>query len=118
MSVVRAEPEAAAIRPGSVEHRKLLARFFIDTHVDYVAQSIDWPALSPAERTRLTGLPFWQEALSTENVTSNTVTAAVEIEPDPEVGAADSCLIDCPAGASGDGGGCRLPRNLQRPAIP
>ena len=88
MSVVPADLEASADRPGSAGHRRLLARFFFDTHVEYVPERIAWPALSEAELTRLTGLPFWQEAVATENVTSNTVAAAVEIEPDPEVRAA------------------------------
>ncbi len=88
MSVVPADLEPSTVRPGSAGHRRLLAQFFIDTHVEYVPERIAWPALSEGELTRLTGLPFWQEAVSTENVTSNTVAAAAEIEPDPEVRAA------------------------------
>lgn len=88
MSVVPADLEPAAARPGSTEHRRLLARFFVDTHIEYVPERINWPALSREELARLTALPFWQEAIATENVTSNTVTAAAEIEPDSQVRAA------------------------------
>ncbi len=70
---------------GSLEHRKLLARFFIDSHVEYDPERIEWPRLPEHDLARLTGLPFWQEAVSTENVTSNTVAAAAALEPDPDV---------------------------------
>ena len=76
MSVARADCEAATTRIGSAEHRRLLADFFIGTHREYTADDIDWPTLSESELARLTGLPFWQEAVATEAVTSATVTAA------------------------------------------
>jgi hypothetical protein len=75
----------AAIAIGSPAHRELLARFFVDSHVDFVPEAIQWPALNEADRERLTSLPFWQEAVSTENVTSNTVTAAVQLESNPQL---------------------------------
>jgi hypothetical protein len=74
---------AAALQIGSPEHRRLLAHFFLTTHVDYVPEKIAWPAL--ADPARLAALPFWQEAISIENVTSNTVTAAARLEPDLEL---------------------------------
>jgi len=80
--------DAAIANPiafGSPEHRGLLARFFLDTHVDYRPEAIVWPELDPGSLHRLTGLPFWQEAVSTENVTSHTVAAAAALEPDPEL---------------------------------
>jgi hypothetical protein len=70
---------------GSAQHRALLARFFVDSHVGYVPEEIRWPELQEAERARLARLPFWQEAVSTENITSNTVAAAAALEADPEV---------------------------------
>ena len=77
--------ESAGPAVGSVEHRQLLARFFVESHVRYVPESIEWPVLEDAERERLVGLPFWQEAVSTENRTSNTVAAAAALEPDPQL---------------------------------
>ena len=70
---------------GSVEHREILARFFLDTHLDYVPELVKWPELPESERARLAALPFWQEAVSTESVTSNTVTAAAALEHDPAI---------------------------------
>jgi len=70
---------------GSPEHREVLARFFLDTYVDYTPEDIAWPKLSGDALAKLTGLPFWQEAVATENVTSHTVAAAAVIEPDPQV---------------------------------
>ncbi|HEV2700149.1 MAG TPA: ferritin-like domain-containing protein [Steroidobacteraceae bacterium] len=74
---------AAAIEIGSLAHRELLARFFMDSYVDYVPEQVQWPTLSEESKNRLVSLPFWQEAVATENVTSNTVAAAAAIESDP-----------------------------------
>ena len=85
MSVVPANIESENFAVGSADHRRLLGRFFLDTHVDYQPEKMQWPALAEAELARLRGLPFWQEAVSTENVTSNTVAAAAALESDPLV---------------------------------
>jgi hypothetical protein len=65
----------AEFEVGSAEHRRGLARFFLDSHVDYEPEKIRWPTLGETERTRLISLPFWQEAVSTESYTSATVMA-------------------------------------------
>jgi hypothetical protein len=85
MSVVPANIESETLAIGSAEHRRLLGRFFLDTHIEYVPEQMPWPALAEEELARLRGLPFWQEAVSTENVTSNTVAAAAALEADPLV---------------------------------
>jgi len=85
MSVVPASFEAENLAVGSAEHRRVLGQFFLDTHVEYVPEQIQWPALSDEELGRVRSLPFWQEAVSTENVTSNTVAAAAALEADPLV---------------------------------
>src|SRR5258708_17812713 len=76
---------APTIQVGSQEHREILARFFLDSHVDFVPDSIFWPQLGEAGRARPTARAFWQEAVATENITSNTVAAAARLEPDPEI---------------------------------
>ena len=76
---------AASFQAGSFEHRKLLARFFLDTHLNYSPEAIEWPPLADEERARLAAMSFWQEAVCTENETSNTVAAAAALEPDPEI---------------------------------
>jgi len=85
MSVVPASFEAENLAIGSAEHRRVLGQFFLDTHVEYVPEQIQWPVLSDEELGRVRSLPFWQEAVSTENVTSNTVAAAAALEADPLV---------------------------------
>jgi hypothetical protein len=85
MSVVPANIESSASPARSAGQRRLLGQFFLDTHVEYVPEQIQWPALGEEELTRLRSLPFWQEAVSTENVTSNTVAAAAALEADPLV---------------------------------
>lgn len=85
MSVVPANIETESLAVGSVGHRRLLGQFFLDTHVEYVPEQMQWPALAEEELARLRSLPFWQEAVSTENVTSNTVAAAAALESDPLV---------------------------------
>jgi hypothetical protein len=72
----------------SAEYKHMLARFFLDSHLDYVPERIEWPAIPDEVRARLRALSFWQEAVSTENVTSHTVTAAAALEPDPLLRAA------------------------------
>jgi hypothetical protein len=76
------------LQSGSFEHRQLLARFFVESHLVYVPEQIAWPALDETARARLAGLPFWQEAVATENVTSCTVAAAAALEPDADLRAA------------------------------
>ncbi len=59
--------------------------FFLDTYIDYEPEKIRWPILGEAERARLVGLPFWQEAVSTESRTSGKVMAAAQLESDVEL---------------------------------
>src|SRR5262245_10869220 len=68
----------AELTVGSAGHRRALARFFLDTYIDYDPVRIHWPALDEAERSRLLGLPFWQEAVATESETSGKVMAAAQ----------------------------------------
>jgi hypothetical protein len=70
---------------GPDEHRHTLARFFLDTHIDYSPESIRWPALAEPARLRLISLPFWQDAVSTEHETSHKVKAAAQLEADGEL---------------------------------
>jgi hypothetical protein len=83
MNVTAADIEH--IEMGSPEHRRTLAQFFLDSHVDYDPEHVQWPDLSESERQKLRSLPFWQEAVATENVTSHTVTAAAALETDPAI---------------------------------
>lgn len=85
MSAAVADVPYPILPAGSPEHCRLLAEFFIATHLEYDPDGIAWPPLAQEELERLSRLPFWQEAVSTENVTSNTVTAAAALERDPQL---------------------------------
>jgi hypothetical protein len=80
-----APPAAGPLDIGSRQHRQLLAQFFLDTHVEFSPEHIVWPTLDADTHARLTSLPFWQEAVSTEAMTSKTVTAAAALEHDPQL---------------------------------
>jgi hypothetical protein len=70
---------------GSPEHRAVLASFFLQSHVEYVPETTQWPELTEAARQRLAAMPFWQEAISTENRTSTKVVLAAQLEADPDI---------------------------------
>ncbi len=53
--------------------------------MDYAPKAIRWPVLAGDELLKLTSLPFWNEAVATEHVTSSTVVAAVALETDPQI---------------------------------
>jgi len=76
---------ATELTVGSARHRRALARFFLDTHVEYVPEDIRWPVLDEPARERLARLPFWQEAVTTEAETSRKVAAAAQLEADAAV---------------------------------
>ncbi len=77
--------DVSPIRLGSEEHRRILVDFFLESSVQYAPDTIRWPELPEAERARLAAMPFWQEAVATENRASNTVTAAAALESDPDM---------------------------------
>ena len=74
-------PERIAI--GSLEHKELFCREFIDTHDPYDPAKIEWPVLDDATRNRLSALPFWGEAVETEHNVANKVQALAPLQPDP-----------------------------------
>ena len=68
---------------GSLEHKELLCRFFVDTHDPYKPAEMPWPELDKDARDRLAALPIWEEALRTEAETALAVTTMGEAESDP-----------------------------------
>jgi hypothetical protein len=47
----------------------------------YEVKDIVWPELSPDELARLRGMPFWREALETEQIATKRIRQMVEAEP-------------------------------------
>jgi hypothetical protein len=68
---------------GSPEHKEVLCRFFIETHLPYEPGQLEWPDLDDASRRRLASLPIWEEAVRTEAQTAAAVSAMGRAEPDP-----------------------------------
>ncbi|MDJ0949308.1 MAG: ferritin-like domain-containing protein, partial [Alphaproteobacteria bacterium] len=60
------DTEAPSIRIGSEAHKVLFCRMLLDTHDPYKPAVIDWPELDEDALARLTGLPFWDVAVETE----------------------------------------------------
>jgi hypothetical protein len=72
-----------AIVIGSDAHKELFCRSFIDTHDPYDPHAIDWPEVDADALARLRAMPFWGEAISTEQDVAKKVQALAPLEPDP-----------------------------------
>jgi hypothetical protein len=72
-----------AITIGSEEHKELFCREFIDTHDPYDPEHMPWPELDDASVQRLRAMPFWEEAISTENDVAVKIEALVPLQSDP-----------------------------------
>ena len=77
-----------SLRIGSLEHKALFCRVFIDTHDPFKPEDIVWPDLTVEERGRLASLPVWNEAARTEAATAVKVQALGRAETDPVLGEA------------------------------
>lgn len=68
---------------GSQAHKDLFCKFFVDSHVPYTPEGLNWPELEEAARKRLAALPIWEEAVRMEATTALAVATMGEVEPDP-----------------------------------
>src|SRR5665213_288296 len=73
--------EAVAI--GSVAHKTLFCRMLLDSYDPYRPAVIAWPALAPEALARLTGLPFWDIAVATEEKAARRMQALADTTDDP-----------------------------------
>jgi hypothetical protein len=73
---------------GSPEHKELLCRFFIDSHLPFEPAELTWPDLDDGIRDRMAALPIWEDAVRTEAQTARTVLAMGRAEKDPLLGEA------------------------------
>src|SRR5512143_3771294 len=76
-------PAKTGLVIGSVEHKNLFCKSFVDTHVPYRPEEIAWPELDAESLARLRALPVWDEAVRTEAATALKVQALGEEERDP-----------------------------------
>jgi hypothetical protein len=76
-------PEAGALPVGSDLHRDAACRMFRETFNPYKPSVIAWPVLDPDALQRLTSLPIWDIAVSTENKASARMQAYADTTQDP-----------------------------------
>lgn len=67
---------------GSDQHKRLFCRMLLDSYDPYKPAVIDWPKLGPAALARLTGLPFWDMAVATEEIAGRRMEALAAASDD------------------------------------
>ncbi|MGK7877112.1 MAG: ferritin-like domain-containing protein [Xenococcaceae cyanobacterium] len=70
---------------GSEAHKQLFCRSFIESHLEYEPEQLPWPELDSLELERLRGIPFWEQALKTEQEAGAMVSAYAATLSDPLV---------------------------------
>ena len=70
---------------GSEAHKQLFCRFFLDNHREYEPENLPWPDLDDIALQRLQSIPFWLEALTTEQKAGAMINAYAEKITDPLV---------------------------------
>lgn len=68
---------------GSQRHKELFCAVLLDTFDPYRPAVIDWPQLPREAHARLTGLPFWDIALETEESAGRRMQALADATIDP-----------------------------------
>jgi hypothetical protein len=68
---------------GSVEHKELFCRSFLDSHLKYEPETLPWPDLDPVSLEKLRSIPFWRQALLTEEGAGVMVDAFSQTIDDP-----------------------------------
>ncbi len=68
---------------GSKEHKELFCCSFIESHLEYEPERLPWPNLDSVALESLRAIPFWQEALNTEQEAGVMVNAFAATISDP-----------------------------------
>ncbi len=68
-------PVPGKIKPGADAHYEMLTRLLIETYNPYKPAVLNWPKLEPEALARITSLPIWDIAVSTEIKASMRITA-------------------------------------------
>jgi hypothetical protein len=71
------------MKVGTESHKQLFCQQFLDSHLIYEPEQLAWPQLDDQSLERLRGIPFWEEALSTERQAGIMVSAFAETVSDP-----------------------------------
>jgi hypothetical protein len=73
----------AEVRNGSVEHRDLVCREFINSFKSYEVSGLQWPELDRVSAGRVRAIPFWNDALRAEQIAADRARRMAEAEADP-----------------------------------
>ncbi|MEH1779146.1 MAG: ferritin-like domain-containing protein [Nostoc sp.] len=68
---------------GSKEHKELFCRSFLESHLEYEPERLPWPTLDNVALESLRSIPFWREALNTEQEAGVMVNAFAATISDP-----------------------------------
>ncbi|MEH1849705.1 MAG: ferritin-like domain-containing protein [Nostoc sp.] len=68
---------------GSKEHKELFCRSFLESHLEYEPERLSWPNLDNIALESLRSIPFWREALNTEQEAGVMVNAFAATISDP-----------------------------------
>ena len=68
---------------GSENHKELFCRSFIESHIEFEPEQLNWPDLDSVALERIRSVPFWKEALSTERNAGAMVSAFAATITDP-----------------------------------
>jgi hypothetical protein len=70
------------VRNGSVEHRDLVCREFINSFKSYEVGDLQWPELDRVSASRIRAMPFWNDALRAEQIAADRARRMAEAETD------------------------------------
>jgi hypothetical protein len=90
MATTLAQPSPASLDSGPVSmgsdaHKRLFCSLMLDTHDPYDPDRIEWPELDADCLARLKSLPFWNDAVTTEDSATRDLNALAAAETDPLV---------------------------------
>jgi hypothetical protein len=73
------------MKVGTEEHKELFCQSFVNSYLDYEPEQLPWPQLDEVTLQRLRSIPFWEEALSTEQEAGVMVSAFAKTITDPMI---------------------------------
>jgi hypothetical protein len=72
-------------RTGSIAHRDLFCRTFIETHLPFEPEGLPWPKLEPRYVDLLRAFPFWSFARSMEQEADRMIATFSKTLNDPVI---------------------------------